>query len=792
LPLSPTSAAPSGPQPLRRAPTRRNGATTQPLTGRTERIAIDVVAGLAGVVGAFAPGQPTGLAVMDVVLRAGFAALVTLAASRARRWTWFVVAGMAGAFAPDGAWLYVAVAALVVALAAALAPRHRIVGAVVGALAVQVLLRLPDLGFTAASALVTAVAVAPVLASAYSTSPRRVRRRIHRMLLWSGVVVGVGVVAGGVLAYLASRAIGDAVDEARDGLSAARDGETERASELFVAAEQDFDRAATITGGPWSLPARLIPVVGQHVDVVHTMSGAGRDVSTEAARTAVLADIQTLRYEDGALDVARLAALEEPLSATATELRQALDASQSLDSPWLVAPVRDRLDALEAELDQALPEAEIATLAAREGPALLGADGPRTYFVLFTTPAELRGLGGFVGNWAVLTADAGRVELSRHGRVSELNDHPGAESRTISGPDDYVARYGRFEVPRYFQDVTFSPDLPSVADVVNQLYPQMGGTPVDGVLVVDPYALAALLEFTGPIRVEGLDKPLTEKNAAEILLRDQYTLVEDRAERADLLDEASRRTFEELVSGSLPSPREVSEVLAPVVREGRLAFHSFTDGERELFGRLGADGAFAAPDGGDFFSLRTQNAANNKIDVFLRRNVDYEARFDPGSGRTEASATITLRNEAPDSGLPDAVIGSNDRGLPRGTNRSFVSFYTPLGLREARLNGEPIGVEAQRELGWWVYSSFVEIPSGGELTLELDLAGDLEPSDTYRLATASQPTVNADAVRVRVEPLGAGRVTSTDGLVADITGGVALGSLVGDRDHVATVTFSSG
>ncbi|MGB7880584.1 MAG: hypothetical protein WBL31_17595, partial [Ilumatobacteraceae bacterium] len=36
----------------------------------------------------------------------------------------------------------------------------------------------------------------------------------------------------------------------------------------------------------------------------------------------------------------------------------------------------------------------------------------------FTTPAETRGLGGFMGNWIELTADDGRIRVSAAGPVS--------------------------------------------------------------------------------------------------------------------------------------------------------------------------------------------------------------------------------------------------------------------------------------------------------------------------------------------------------------------------------------
>ena len=97
-------------------------------TGPAERAAIVGVAVAAAVVAAFAPGQPTRYVVADVVVRAGVAALVTLAASRARRWTWLVLAGLAAVVAPDGLWLAVTAAGLVVAVVTTMFPRRRIYG----------------------------------------------------------------------------------------------------------------------------------------------------------------------------------------------------------------------------------------------------------------------------------------------------------------------------------------------------------------------------------------------------------------------------------------------------------------------------------------------------------------------------------------------------------------------------------------------------------------------------------------------------------------------------------------
>lgn len=753
--LDAPSERPSLPPRVHHAPRpgRRRGHQTSP----RERQAVVAVAVLAGVVALFSPAQPTNYLLTDLVVRAGVAVLVTLATSRARRWTWLVVAGLAAVGAPSGTWTIVCGAGLVFAFVTTLFARRRISGAIVGAFAAQGLVRFTDAGVGRVSALLWLVAVGSVCASAYAVSPRRVRKQIHRGLVAAGAVVALGVVVFAVSSALAFGPSQAGAKQAKSGLAAVRDGRSEQGVTSLQEATDSFTTANDRVSSWWAAPAGAVPLLAQQVHAVQVVTEEGAALSGAAAHTARQTDIQQLKYQDGRIDVARLAALAPSLRTTADALDHAEGAIQSVRSPWLVGPLGTRLDDVDAEVRAAQPQLHLAADAAESGPALLGADSPKRYLVLFTQPAEARGLGGFMGNWVELTAVDGRLDITRSGRASDLNDTPGRDSRVLRNPpvpQDYIDRYTRFRPGTYVQDVTLSPDLPSVAAAMRQLYPEMGGAPIDGVLTVDPYALAALLTFTGPIRVPGYDQPLTAQNAAQVLVQDQYTQLGNDS-RKDFLDQASRQTFDALVHGSLPSPAKVGEVLGPMVEQRHLMFTPFDARARSLFERIHASGSFDAPTTGDFFQLVTQNSANNKIDLYLHRDVDYRSTFDPATGETDSVATITLRNDAPTSGLPPSVIGSNDQGLPSGTNRLYLSFYTPLGLRSAKLGADATPLEYQRELGMAVYSRYLTIPSGSSVTLELTLHGTLAPTDTYQLRVGHQPLVNPDAVRVHLGLTGA-------------------------------------
>ena len=64
------------------------------------------------------------------------------------------------------------------------------------------------------------------------------------------------------------------------------------------------------------------------------------------------------------------------------------------------------IDSASTTLNQAAPI--IRTL-----PAILGADGLRTYVVMFLNNAELRSLGGTALSFAEIAVDHGAIELTR-------------------------------------------------------------------------------------------------------------------------------------------------------------------------------------------------------------------------------------------------------------------------------------------------------------------------------------------------------------------------------------------
>ena len=128
-------------------------------------------------------------------------------------------------------------------------------------------------------------------------------------------------------------------------------------------------------------------------------------------------------------------------------------------------------------------------------------------------------------------------------------------------------------------------------------------------------------------------------------------------------------------------------------RPARCARHSFArHDEQQLAVQLGVSGRMD-PVRSDSIAVTSSNAAGYKIDYYLDRSVDYRVMVHPNDAGTSALANATLSvsldNTAPDSGLPEAVIGPF---LPSrfvaGENRAFLSMYSPLQFASATVDGD--------------------------------------------------------------------------------------------------------
>lgn len=713
--------------------------------GRTDRVGVAVLMAVSAVGVGFADAAPTGLRWVDLLYRLAIGAMFPLLMTSARRWTW-LLAGVVTAVAcplPESLLGFGALAGAIVGVTNP--KRSPWLGAAVGAFTAQGLFRMswPEhFGFTA---IIGVALTTCVVGSSYRTVRSSARRIIRRVALGVALLIAVASAVTLVTVLSARDQLERSVRTASDGLSAAQDGKQADAVRLLGGAKVDFDEATNQLDGWWMQPSRLLPIVSQHLDAATTLTADGRDLVDAANAVATAVDIPRLRNAEGDVDLDLLRSFTAPLNRSARAVTAAQSDIDAVRSPWLLSAIESKLDEFNTKLNDVAPGIRNTADAAKLLPGLLGADGDRRYFLMLLTPSEARDLGGHMGNWAELTVSKGKFDVSRSGRTALLKPE-GVAGRTLDDPTSYPRAYVDTRPAIFPQNWGASPDLPTVARAVADLYPKSGGSKIDGVAVVDPYGFAALLKLTGPYTAPGAPT-LDANNAADFLLRQQYFAFPDETARSDFLDGLIKTTISKLRTGGQSSPRELVDALNPAVRASQLRFITFDPKESTFLTRIGLNRPVRRPTSGDQLAVITTNLGPNKMDAYVSRVVDVGVKIDPDTGALRQTVTVTLQNTGPTSGPIDVV--NNIQGLAKGTAIDRISLLTPLSLDSVTVNGKAASAGPAPEFGLNRYGVPVATAPGATTVITFELSGRTSGS-TYRLSMLRQPLSSSDQVTVNV------------------------------------------
>ena len=602
----------------------------------------------------------------------------------------------------------------------------------------------------------------------------------HRRWGW-GVLVAFGIlsilVVLAVVPALGARA---RLLTGRDELENARElllsGDLGAASAAFGRAEDAFDEAGGYARSPVLRLAGSVPLAGRSFDAVVVLADAGRLAASAGSDLAdgierLPGGIAELAPSNGTIPVEQIEAFHPAISDARAKLETALAGVRSLPTSWIVGPVADARDRSIAQLEEATGTATAADALAGALPGLVGSEGERRYFVAAQTPAELRGTGGFMGAYTILTADGGRLDFDRVHNITELRDL--SPKQAPPAPDGFGEPFAGFGGTGFWRNLNMDPHAPTVGRLIEALYERVTGVPIDGVIFVDPQALADMLEATGPIDDPTLDRTLEASTVVDYLANEAYGQFGSAAERKRVLGAAVLSVLRRFLEGT--DPVASFRALADAGAGGHLIVHSRDPEVQAALEAAGVAGTVEAPQAGDLFGAFASNADGTKIDFYVRRSLSYRVDLGEGGGST-AQVALTAENTAPTASRAElrvrAVSGNGARaggvaGVPLGVLRPRLRIPGRHPRREAT------GPRAHRERGLSVFSTYVQTAPGttSELALELQRAdawtGD-ELGGTYRLRIRAQQTVLPTRGTITIQaPPGTDIVDATPGMQVD-------------------------
>lgn len=530
-------------------------------------------------------------------------------------------------------------------------------------------------------------------------NPRN-RRGLAIAMLVVGAILLLGTLWVGWRAYQAYSHLAAARTVVSDMTSELRTGGLDALPQLESGATKLADETAaahSAVDDPAYRLATLLPWLGDNLgavrDVAVTMDGIAQAAHTGLPSLAPIAD-HTKWASGGHFDLAVLKPAANAVIQLDDAVRGAIDTLRGIDRESLAGPVAEAVGEYGAQL---LKMAEVTTPGAQAAQVvlpILGADGPRTYLVVFQNLAELRASGGIFGFYSELHAEGGTLTLGEAGssdRNLSMGDLPAPSflknlEQLYSGTMTYP------------QNVNLTPDFPTAASLFADMYRATSGITVDGVIALDPVVASVLMKGVAPIDL-GRGMVLTSGNAVELLLSGIYTEFpggNELAERDALTGRALKASFSAILANATSlKPRQLIDDLTTLIGERRILVWSRDGGLQGLTeqtavgGRQGTDTA-GQPTVGVFLN----DGSGGKMDYYLRAAASITGASCGADGAAQALLTITLTSEAPKTGLPPYVLGAANHasGEHRITTNVVVTGPSAGGLGPVSVDGVETGV----------------------------------------------------------------------------------------------------
>ena len=518
------------------------------------------------------------------------------------------------------------------------------------------------------------------------------------VLLWLGMLKGPFDLGAGLLGA------SDHLQRAQNGLQA---GSIKKARYETLAASADADRAARglMSNSPLFDLASLIPSVRDALGQADHLVNAAR-LSADAAEGTLDIAQNALRGPDKIISSVdpddpksdafiRLDRIDD-ISKTITEVRAAIEGVKKELSAVDLSKiphrarrsVRDGI-AKATETDDLLADAEAGF---KVLPTFLGANGDRNYLIGMQNPAELRGTGGAMLQFALLSIDHGRPKLSK--KASTVYDvDKNRQPIDIPLPPDawYQATIAD---ARRFGNANWSPDWPFSAQLTIKYaaatepdFPH-----IDGVLLVDPIVMKDLMPGVGRFRSDKYGVYVTGDTVENYLLYRAYAAKPvPRVRRARLKDVVDD-FYAHMLKPDHPS--ELVRGFGHALSTKHMQIWLADPTEERFIKHMKWDGALDTAKNSDYLDVVQQNVGGNKLDYHSSMTTSMDVVPEGDAAHVETNVQIHNGVFLPQ---PRWALGNS------GPNhRPMVNVYVPQAaqLTGASVQGNRIDLAADGIAAW--------------------------------------------------------------------------------------------
>lgn len=407
-------------------------------------------------------------------------------------------------------------------------------------------------------------------------------------------------------------------------------------------------------------------------------------------------------------------------------------AAPSLDHAVHLRPYTAQLRQVGDRLATATRLLDQTAAGASRAPWLLGLNQPRRFLVLLQNPFELRPTGGFIGVVCTVQVAEAHITLEMC-RPSESFDTPIEALMPV--PYTRYLRLGGY----YLRDANWTPDFPTSARLIEELWARNGQPPIDGVVAVDPYAIVPLLEATGPVKLAD-GASIDADHAVESMLARYYDGAQyrDKTQFSDLLAALLSR----VQTADQTTMLRLGAAIAGAVEERHILITAHDSGVADALARSGWDAAISPSDGA-VLRIVDADVGYGAVNAFVERLTHYDLSLADDSTLITATVTLTYTNhysawaEAPTIWSVNghcAAPGTLEVERTQGCYANYLRVLVPQGSRLIAIEGVDESLGTDQQNGRTIFGGYLRVDPGEQRIVRLH----------YRLPSGLSPKVRVE------------------------------------------------
>lgn len=435
----------------------------------------------------------------------------------------------------------------------------------------------------------------------------------------------------------------------------------ERSKKYFEKASNNFSQLNAFT----RMFIELMPREGENVKTAFILLDAGKNIA-DAGEKLSQASYNLLFAPTGDGDVfssflKKLSALEENLDFAIPKVAQAKIQINDIEEENIPTTNRDAFESVKEALPKLENNLSDLSLVTKALLHILGYEHWQRYLILFQNSNEMRPTGGFIGSFALMDIDRGKIKnLEIPGGGSY--DLQGHLTKLIESPQPLHLINPVWE----FQDSNWWPHFPSSAQKAAWFYEKARGPSVHGVIGVTSDLMEKILEAVGPLSMENYNRVITSSNFTEEtqkIVEIEYDKTENKPKQfiSDMAPELFQRISKLDQNGII----KLLEVLYQGFKEKHFMLYSFDTGVQKILLELDWGGAQAQLENGDYLSVIYSNIAGGKTDDVIKNTFEHTAQIQQNG--SIINTLLITRTHTGNKG--DLFTGVQ--------NNSYIRIYVP-------------------------------------------------------------------------------------------------------------------